>query len=117
MPLINGPRQNLHWKFHRSLTRREALSFFFAASSEVSALALGGALPVTERGPRLSVEGYSTKIIVDAAIWDPLTNTSPKHASLPEHVQFLFLPSIVHEIGRELNVCVQPSLIRINLSA
>jgi len=27
------------------------------------------------------------------------------------------LPSIVHEIGRELNVCVQPSLITINLRA
>ena len=117
MPLINGPRQNLHWKFHRSLTRREAQALFLAILFIETALALGGEISVTERGPRLSVEGYSTKIIVDAAIWDPLTNTSPKHASLPEHVQFLVLPSNVHEIGRELNVCVQPSLIRINLSA
>lgn len=117
MPLINGPRQNLHWKIHRSLTRREAQALFLAILCIETALPLGGEISVTERGPRLSVEGCSTKIIVDATIWDPLTNTGPKHASLPEHVQFLFLPSIVHEIGRELNVCVQPSLITINLSA
>ena len=94
MPLINGPRQNLHWSIGSH--RREAQRFPRLCIEPLCRLA---AKYRQTGGSRLSVEVIHQDHCSDHL--RPFDKYRSQTRLLPEHVQFLFLPSVVHEIGRD----------------
>ena len=102
--LMRGGRIKIHWTPPDPMPRAEVRLAFLALQCCETAMPYGGEIWITEEDGIWTVRGTSSKVNVDATLWDRLTQPASTDGIAPAQVHFALLPAVAAEAGRRPKV-------------
>ena len=109
-----GGRLVIDWQSPQDLARREVKLAFLAIQCCETAMPYGGRIRVERGEPRWSVAAQATRMRIDAAVWDVLSDPGAATDLTAAHVHFALLPAEVTRQGRRLAVELRETEIRMS---
>jgi histidine phosphotransferase ChpT len=109
-----GGRLVIEWQTAQDLSRREVKIAFLALQCCETAMPYGGRIRVERSDTRWSVHAQATRLRLDPAVWDVLSDPAAATDLTPAHVHFALLPEEVQRQGRRLAVELKQDDIRIS---
>ncbi len=109
-----GGRMVIDWVSPQDLGRREVKLAFLAIQCCETAMPYGGRIRVEKAEPRWIVTAQATRMRLDPAVWDVLSNPGAATDLTPAHVHFALLPEEVTRQGRRLVVELKETDIRMS---
>ena len=108
-----GGRLVIDWVSPQDLARRETKLAFLAIQCCETAMPYGGRIRVEKGDPRWTVSAQASRMRLDTAVWDVLSNPGAATDLTPAHVHFALLPEEIARQGRRLSVELKETEIRI----
>ena len=109
-----GGRMVIDWQSPQDMVRREVKLAFLAIQCCETAMPYGGRVRVEKGEARWTVTAQATRMRLDTAVWDVLSNPAAATDLTPAHVHFALLPEEVIRQGRRLVVELRETEIRIS---
>lgn len=106
-----GGRLAFEWDAVGDPPREEARPVFLLLQCLESAMPMGGRIRVTHDGTHWTVTGEGGSMRVDEALWLALQAPDGAPPDAPGLVQFALLPGLLEELGRPLDVAIEPQRI------
>ena len=109
-----GGRMVVDWQTPQDLARREVKLAFLAIQCCETAMPYGGRIRVEKGEARWTLTSQATRMRIDTAVWDVLSNPGAATDLTPAHVHFALLPEEATRQGRRLAVELRETEIRIS---
>jgi len=109
-----GGRMVVDWQTPQDLARREVKLAFLAIQCCETAMPYGGRIRVEKGEARWTLTAQATRMRIDTAVWDVLSNPGAATDLTPAHVHFALLPEEATRQGRRLAVELRETEIRIS---
>jgi histidine phosphotransferase ChpT len=107
-----GGRLVVEWQSPQDLSRREVKLAFLAIQACETAMPFGGRIRVERGDPRWTLTATATRMRIDTALWEVLSNPAAATDLTPAHVHFALLPEEMARQGRRLTVELRETDIR-----
>lgn len=111
--LNDGSRLQMTWEPGEAQPRADVRLSLLAAQCLETALPYGGQVNIRAHNGAWAVSGAAKRMSVDPILWANLTNPDATANLTPAVVQFALLPIAASEVGRSLQVDLQPNKIEI----
>lgn len=99
-----GKPLKLVWSGPDGLPRRDAQALLLGCLCAELALPRGGDIRISHRGGSWCLEAQGTPFAYDQPLWACLSGARPQHDIAPAKVQFVLLPRLLAETGRQAQV-------------
>jgi len=109
-----GGRMLVDWQTPQDLARREVKLAFLAIQCCETAMPYGGRIRVEKGEARWTLTAQATRMRIDTAVWDVLSNPGAATDLTPTHVHFALLPEEATRQGRRLAVELRETEIRMS---
>jgi len=96
-------RLEIRWNIEAKVPRAEAKLALLVLLCFETAMPWGGSIDVTLADGRWSVTGTAERIKVNADLWEVLAHSGGGHEVAPSEVQFLMVPDVLRETGRQMS--------------
>jgi len=94
----------LDWQTDGDQVRTETKIAFLLILCLETAMPWGGQITVSNTGNNWAISGTSDRIKVDDALWDSLSTPEPTRDISAAEVQFLLLPTLLHDANLRLSL-------------
>jgi histidine phosphotransferase ChpT len=111
--LTKGSRLQIAWESVGDLSRREVKLAFLAIQCMETAMPWGGRVNVAQTSARWTIVGQASRLKIDPALWEILSNPSSVVEITPALVHFALLPEELHHQARRLTAELNTTEIRL----
>jgi histidine phosphotransferase ChpT len=111
--ITRGGRLVIEWQGPQDMARREVKLAFLAIQTGETAMPYGGRIRIERGEPRWTVTAQATRMRIDTAVWEVLTNPGAATDLTPALVHFALLPEEAARQARRLAVELRETEIRI----
>ena len=102
--LGKGLRMKINWLPTEDVPRREAKLAFLMLQCLETAMPWGGEIEVSRANERWTLIGSSDRMKINARLWEALSLPDGGSAISAAEVQFLLVPLLIREAGRQLTL-------------
>ncbi len=109
--ISRGGRLSYEWEPPGDAPREEVRPVLLLLQCLEAAMPMGGRIRVTREGATWVVTGHGSGLRVDEGLWLALQASNGAPPDAPGLVQFALLPDLLRELGRPLDVAIEPQRI------
>lgn len=110
--MSNGGRFTYDWRLATDMPRHLVRCAFLMLQCIETAMPMGGNIVINCEEKRWSFVAEGRRVVVDEALWSPLTSTSRPVTHNASQVQFALLPTILAKTGKHVEVDVEETVLR-----
>jgi len=106
-----GGRLSYFWAAEGQQPRREVRAVFLLLQCFEAAMPMGGDIRISRDGPHWELTGEADRLQIDEAMWSSMLNSRSRPMVTASQVQFLLVPDVLAELGRNLALKLGPDRI------
>jgi len=106
-----GGRLSYFWAAEGPQPRREVRAIFLLLQCFETAMPMGGDIRISQDGPHWELTGEADRLQIDEAMWTSMLNSRSRPHVSASQVQFLLVPDVLAEMGRNLALKLGPDRI------
>jgi len=111
--LTRGTKLTVTWNQEADMPRREVKLTFLLVQCLEMALPWGGEIAIDRTNSRWTLQGKAARMKIDDRLWDLLSRPGASPQVRAAEVQFLLVPQLIRDAGRELTLSIDDTSVTI----